>query len=245
MTDLSRHAMLSVKTDPVALLVDGENLSSDFAGSVLQIAKEFGVPTVRRVYGKAAHIGGWADKGYKLVPTRAGKNATDILLCIEAVNLALRERFHTLIIAASDRDYAYVAENLRELGHEVIGIGEPSAEKGYRATCSAFVELVRAVPERVEASADKVINSCLTGVENCSAKTLMIAAALTEVDNKLKNLLKNKRKLSFFDLGNSMKGQTVFVQTGKASWRTYINSRADLYRIDGTSAASMVSWIGP
>lgn len=141
MTDLSRHGLITVKADPVALLVDGENLSSAYGAALLKVAKEYGMPTVRRVYGKAEHILGWEQEGYRLVATRPGKNAADILLCTEAVILALRECFHTILIASSDSDYAYVAEHLRELGHEVIGIGESKTPRSYRETCSGFVEL--------------------------------------------------------------------------------------------------------
>jgi hypothetical protein len=143
MTDLSRHGMLSVKADPVALLVDGENLSSVFGAALLKVAREYGAPTVRRVYGKSEHITGWEQEGYRLVPTRPGKNAADLLLCVEAISLALREEFHTLLIASSDSDYAYLAEHLRELGHEVIGIGEAKTPRSYRETCTGFVEIVQ------------------------------------------------------------------------------------------------------
>lgn len=131
-------------TDPIALLVDGENISVIWAQTLLKEARLFGVPTVRRVYGKSEHIAGWEQEGFKLVPTRPGKNAADLLLCVEASGLAHRDGFHTLMIASSDGDFSYLTEHLRELGHELIGIGETKTPRAFREVCTAFIELRQA-----------------------------------------------------------------------------------------------------
>lgn len=148
MTFVSQNVPRARVLDPVALLVDGENLSSGFAAALLDIAQEYGVPTVRRVYGKAEQIIGWEQEGYRLMPTRPGKNAADLLLSVEAMSLALRDGFHTLLIASSDRDFVYLFEHLRELGHQIVGIGEGKAPGGLRKACSRFEELP-AVPAPV------------------------------------------------------------------------------------------------
>lgn len=140
MTYISQNAHARV-LDPVVLLVDGENLSAVYAQEVIETARKYGEPTVRRVYGKAEQIAGWEQEGYRLVPSRHGKNSADILLCVEAMSLALREKFHTVLIGSSDKDYAYLCEHLRELGHQVIGIGEAKAAASFRKACSVFVEL--------------------------------------------------------------------------------------------------------
>jgi hypothetical protein len=250
MIDLSHRAVLSKAADPVALLVDGENLSSDFAAAVLAIAAEYGVPTVRRVYGKSAQIAGWAERGYRLVPTRPGKNAADLLLSVEAVSLALREQFHTLLIASSDCDYAYLAEHLRELGHEVIGIGEVQSASGYRATFSSFVELVRADVgcAKVVAAALPVVAPPVRPVPKAGAENTALGektAPMSALDRRLRLVVKGKEKLSLVALGHAMKGETVRVQTGSASWRSYLGTRKDLYRIEGIAASAVVAWVGP
>lgn len=140
--DSVNHFGSPVCPDPVALLIDGENLSLQFADALLREAEAFGVPTVRRVYGKSEHIIGWGDEGYRLVQTKPGKNSADLLLCVEAMSLALRENFQTIIIASSDRDFSYLAEHLRELGHLVVGIGEKKAPVAFRKACSVFVEFI-------------------------------------------------------------------------------------------------------
>ena len=141
---MKKNDVSETARDPVALLVDGENVSVVWAKTLLAEANLFGVPIVRRVYGKSEHIAGWEQEGYKLVPTRPGKNAADLLLCVEASSFALRDHFHTLIIASSDGDFSYLTEHLRELGHELIGMGEVKTPKSFREVCTAFIELRQA-----------------------------------------------------------------------------------------------------
>ena len=128
-------------TAPLALLVDGENLSKDRAPEILRLAARNGPPQVRRVYGNAKAVTGWEDHGFRLCPTRPGKNAADMLLCVEAMSLALRDSFGTLVIASSDRDFSYLAEQLREIGKSVIGIGDAKAPVSFRNTCASFLLL--------------------------------------------------------------------------------------------------------
>lgn len=144
--------------NPVALLVDGENLPPSFADAILKAAALFGVPTVRRVYGKAEHLAGWHLAGFRPVPTHPGKNAADLLLCVEAMSLALRDAFRTIVIASSDCDFTHVATHLRELGHRVVGMGEAKAPATFRAACSDFVVLGRSNVPAAEATTSKTVS---------------------------------------------------------------------------------------
>ena len=131
---------------PVAVLVDGENIGAKWAARLLEQAAAYGAPTVRRVYGKQENILEWSDFGFRLQATRPGKNSADLLLAVEAMSLALREAFHTILVASSDRDFSYLAEHLRELGHHVVGVGEAKAPQSFRACCCEFIELIEAAP---------------------------------------------------------------------------------------------------
>lgn len=139
-------------TLPVALLVDGEGVSADLAPVVLAEARRFGIPVVRRVYGKTGHIDRWADEGFRPVFVRPGKNGADLLLSVEAMSLALRETFKTLIIVAADHDYTHVTDHLRELGHEIIGMGPLHAPRSFRMACTKFLHLATEPRPAVKAS---------------------------------------------------------------------------------------------
>lgn len=137
---------------PIVLLVDGENLGKDRAADVLKAARRFGDPQVRRVYGNLNAISGWEDHGFRLCPTRPGKNAADMLLCVEAMVLALRDGFETLVIASSDGDFGYLAEMLRESGRHIIGAGEAKTPHSFRSACTEFMVL----PAKVEVALPKL-----------------------------------------------------------------------------------------
>ena len=118
-------------------------MSRDLAAEVLKAARAYGDPQVRRVYGNQNAVSGWEDLGFRLCSTRPGKNAADMLLCVEAMVLALRDGVGTLVIASSDRDFSYLAEQLREMGKQVIGVGGGKAAASFRTACSRFVVVDR------------------------------------------------------------------------------------------------------
>ncbi|MDO8881821.1 NYN domain-containing protein, partial [Pseudotabrizicola sp.] len=138
---------LSPQKPPVAVLVDGENLSFTHAQAILTNARRYGDPMIRRVYGKPEAIAAWADHGFRLITTRPGKNAADLLLSVEAMTLALKDNIKTLIVASSDSDFSYLANQLRECGHRLIGMGEGKTPGAFRAACTEFTHLDVAQPQ--------------------------------------------------------------------------------------------------
>lgn len=82
---------------PLALLIDGENVSAEYAVALLAQAGTCGGVTIRRVYGNWAHptMHRWQEiaSHYGLTTLHApyltaGKNATDIKLVVEAMELS-------------------------------------------------------------------------------------------------------------------------------------------------------------
>ena len=129
-------------SSPVAVLVDGENIRADFAVQILNAAARYGTTTIRRVYQNAVSQNGWSDMpGWKMVHSGTGKNATDMLLCIEAVDLVLAQDIKKVVIASSDGDFSHLATYLREHGTEVIGIGEIKTPRKFSKACSDFINL--------------------------------------------------------------------------------------------------------
>lgn len=140
MTDLSPAPLLvpALSRPRVALLIDGDNLSPVHAGKVLSLAAKEGEVTIRRVYGGPGAVVSWEKTtGFRRIDAGAGKNAADLLLCIEAMDLMLGGRADVLVIASSDRDFSHLATHLRESGRRVVGIGEAKAPAHFLHCCSA------------------------------------------------------------------------------------------------------------
>ena len=131
----------------VALLVDGDNMSHAHAGALIVKSVKHGALVVKRVYGNMAKLPGWDQAaGFKTVHAGAGKNATDLLLAIEAMALMLGAQADILIIATSDGDFSHLAQNLTERGITVIGIGQDKTPDKFRKSCTTFHEIAAPQP---------------------------------------------------------------------------------------------------
>ena len=255
--------------DPVALLVDGENFQTGHVTKLLEATVAFGPVTIRRVFGKSEQIRHWDDQGFRLCPTRPGKNSAVMLLCVQAMRLALRDGFKTIVVASSDRDFTYLAEELRELGVTVIGVGGPTAAQSFRNTCARFVVVENAwikspaLAAQALGSAAKfadavqVSKTVATPTESKDvptpaatfsdpAETKVKKLPLCALDQKLHDLLRpNSKGLLLQTLGSQMKGGTAKAQTAKATWRAYLLSKPQLYCLTGPSTATLVTLKSP
>jgi len=134
----------------VAVLVDGDNVSSRHQRAVMAEAARLGRVDVRRVYGDAAKFGEW--DGFRVVHAGGTKNAADMYLVVDAMALALSEGIGAFVIVSCDRDFAPVAISLRERGLTVVGAGRELAALTFQQACSRFVTLEKARPPEVAVS---------------------------------------------------------------------------------------------
>ncbi|MFN4098672.1 MAG: NYN domain-containing protein [Pararhodobacter sp.] len=126
----------------VALLIDGENTPSAQAGPCIRHALALGPVTVLRVYGDARRLHGWHEApGFRLVHAHSGKNVTDILLTIEAMELAFSGSVDGFALATNDRDFAPLAQSLRARGFPVLGLVGASAPAMFRKSCTRVIAL--------------------------------------------------------------------------------------------------------
>jgi uncharacterized LabA/DUF88 family protein len=114
----------------VALLIDGENMSPDLTAQVLVEAGKFGGVTIRRVYGNVTSPN---------MQTAVSKNAADIALVVDAMELFYRDHVTRFCLVASDSDYTPLVLRLCSAGCIVIGIGEPKTPSALVKACTVFV----------------------------------------------------------------------------------------------------------
>lgn len=202
--------------DRVALLVDAENLSATLAPRILCRAEVLGPVALRRAYGKAAHVAEWENHGFRLIPASAAKNSADLALCVDAMTLALREAFPTLVIASSDRDFSPLALQLRELGFQVVGMGGEKAPQALRRACSQFVQLdppADPSPSAPEKAASPVTHPPLNAQVDRAA--VAICRALS-ADGK---------PVSLSTVGHHLARQGfTSAKVGRAKWSSYFKS---------------------
>lgn len=216
----------------VAVFVDGENLSSAHAGKVAMLAATKGDVTLRRVYGNAAQLNGWqAAPGFRFIHAGIGKNATDLLLCIEVMHVALTRQADVIFIAASDRDYTHLASYLREASITVHGIGEEAkAPESLRKAFCKFHGIGTA--ERIAAPAP--------AVEGAEPREPMLDAVLGLVGAA------GEAGMLIHELDPLMQraGFSISRQPEK-SWRKWLEARCNLFDCDPRGPGARVRWRQP
>jgi hypothetical protein len=138
----------------LAVLIDAENVPPSALDRVMTEAGRLGRIETRRAYGKwqEQRLAAWdgplrhhAFRKVSLDTCAAGRNAADIALAIDAMELLHEGRHDGFCIVSSDSDFAPLARRLRERSCRVFGFGEAKAPEAWRKECDRFV-LISAPP---------------------------------------------------------------------------------------------------
>ena len=134
----------------IALLIDADNASPDGIDPVLTVLAELGQVNIRRAYGNWAKPGlkrwGNLSHRYGLNPVQQfdltrGKNATDMAMTIDAMDLLYRGKVDGFGIMSSDSDFTPLVARLRQDGITVYGFGSIQAPEAFRTACTRFIDV--------------------------------------------------------------------------------------------------------
>ena len=139
-----------------AVLIDADNTSPRIVAGLFEEIAKFGEASVRRIYGdfSSPRLKSWADvlQKYAIDPYQqfaytSGKNASDIALVIDAMDLLHSGRFDGFCLVSSDSDFTRLASRLREEGADVYGFGARKTPESFRQACRRFIYTENLVPE--------------------------------------------------------------------------------------------------
>ena len=142
--------MTDTPTRNVALLIDADNASAATLDPVLTVLAELGTVNVRRVYGNWSKpaLKAWRDMSIRhgIEPQQQfdltkGKNATDMKMTIDAMDLLFRGRIDGFGIMSSDSDFMPLATRIRQDGVPVYGFGTSRTPEGFRQACTRFIDV--------------------------------------------------------------------------------------------------------
>ncbi len=131
----------------LAVLIDADNTSARVAGPLFEEIAKIGAASVRRIYGDFSNerSKGWAAllTEHAIVPHQqfantVGKNASDITLVIDAMDLLHEGRVDGFCLVSSDSDFTRLAQRIREQGLAVYGFGEQKTPKSLQQSCDRF-----------------------------------------------------------------------------------------------------------
>lgn len=172
----------------IALLIDADNIShSAIAGMIAELSK-YGTANIRRSYGDwiAASMKGWREKLHEFAirPIQQfsyskGKNATDMALVIDALELLYTQKVDAFCIASSDADFTPLVMHLKANGHDVYGFGERKTPEPFANACTNFLYLDAEVAKSDESPKTVVEQTAPVEKNNLAAPEKKQAAKAT------------------------------------------------------------------
>ena len=134
----------------IALLIDADNSPSSKIDVILAELAKVGVANIRRAYGnwKKDGLKGWEGvlHEYAIRPIQQfdyskGKNATDMGMVIDAMDLLYTDQPEAFGIVSSDSDFTPLVMHLKAKGAQVFGFGAKKTPMPFVNACSRFLYL--------------------------------------------------------------------------------------------------------
>ena len=139
---------LQHKQQKLAVLIDAENVSHTLVRSILLRAACYGTLLVKRAFADWSRpdmrkfrtvLNQNAIEAVHLVSYARGKNAADITLCLNAMELVHTGQFDGVCLVSSDSDLTPLAFCVRREGVRVYGFGARQTPRAFVAACSSFI----------------------------------------------------------------------------------------------------------
>ncbi|CAA6811445.1 MAG: Unknown protein [uncultured Sulfurovum sp.] len=136
------------KKDHIALFIDCDNISHKAIEGIISELSNYGVVNIRQAYGNWTkdNLKNWEAKllEFAIKPIQQfdyskNKNATDILMTIDAIDLLHTKNIDAFAFATSDSDFTPVVMRVQQEGIKVFGFGEKKTPAAFMAACSQFI----------------------------------------------------------------------------------------------------------
>ncbi|MCM1287314.1 MAG: NYN domain-containing protein [Clostridium sp.] len=140
----------------IALLIDAENTNAKYIDVIFSEIKKYGNITYQRMYGNFRNnaLAKWDEKAkeYAIVPIyqqnyTSGKNAADIMLVIDAMDILYRQNVDMFCIVSSDSDFTRLVNRIKEDAIYVVGMGQSMASKTFVKACNEYKFLDKIIDE--------------------------------------------------------------------------------------------------
>lgn len=154
---------MDLKPKKLAVLIDADNSSVNSIESVLEEVAKYGIASVKRVYGdwSSDSLKKWRDVllPHAITPVQQfaytkGKDATDMILIIDAMDLLYSGALDGFCIVSSDSDFTPLASRIRESGLIVYGFGRSKTPEAFIRACDKFIYVENLVEEQDRAGSN-------------------------------------------------------------------------------------------
>ena len=242
------------KPPRIALLIDADNSPSAKIGLILNELSTYGETSIRRAYGnwKKQELRGWEElHEHAIRPMQQfdyskGKNASDMAMVIDALDLLYSDQPEAFGIVSSDADFTPLVMYLRAKGAAVYGFGGQKTPEPFVNACSRFLYL----DKLATAAAAVDIDTGEAARDDGAGTPLRVPSAKLKRDAKLVGLLRNAVEAAAGESGWARVGAVGQQIGNQASFdpRNYgyatltkLLKATDLFQLDkeGTSEVSV------
>ena len=141
-----------------AILIDADNIGSQYIGIIIDEVSKKGIVTIKRIYGDWQNpaLSPWKSVNleHSILPIHqysytSGKNSTDSAMIIDAMDLLYTADVDGFCLVSSDSDFTRLAARLREAGKDVIGMGKKMTPQPFVKACTDFkyIDVLAEEPE--------------------------------------------------------------------------------------------------
>ncbi len=132
----------------IAMFIDCDNVSSKYIESIFEDLSQYGTVNIRRAYGnwKDKQLFGWENvlHEYNIKPIQQfaytkGKNATDIAMIIDIMDILYTKDLEAIVLITSDSDFSPIVTRILSDGLTVYGYGESKTPLPFVNACSQFI----------------------------------------------------------------------------------------------------------
>lgn len=187
-----------------AVLIDADNISSKYVATIFEELEKYGLSTYRRIYGNWSRSNGWNEGlllEYSIMPVQqfsytTGKNATDMAMVIDAMDILYKNKIQGFCLVTSDSDFTRLAMRLREENMFVLGMGESKTPLALTRACNRFIHL-NLVAEQ---------NKALEGSESSDSTEEQNVTSIAEIRQAILAMLNENggRHVDLAQIGNRL-----------------------------------------
>ena len=144
----------------IAILIDADNAPASKIDVILAEVARHGAANVRRAYGdwKSPNLKPWEATlhAYAIRPIQQfayskGKNASDMAMVVDAMDLLYTRRVDAFAIVSSDADFTPLVMRILTDGVKVYGFGEQKTPEPFVNACSQFTYVERLIQPSAKA----------------------------------------------------------------------------------------------
>lgn len=238
---------ISLEKMQLAVLIDADNVSSRYAATIFEELENYGLSTYRRIYGNWSKGNGWTEGillEHSIMPVQqfsytTGKNATDMAMVIDAMDILYKNKVQGFCLVTSDSDFTRLAMRLREENMFVLGMGESKTPQALTRACNKFIHL-NLVAEQNKATGETESSAEDQNVTSISEVRRVILTLINQDDEgvvdlaQIGNCLNDKfsdfdvRNYGYFKLSTFISEKIADIQVVKIDNQLYAKRQSSL-----------------